>query len=103
MYESAGTTTITAPGSWRAVNAAATAEEVPGHQRRLRRVRDHDHVGRFHDTLQARDGLLDHRLGADDGEQLFGPLLPAQRPKAFADAAGHDDRPVHCKLLPLSP
>ena len=62
-----------------------------GHLRRLNLVGDHQNISQRHQWQHAVHGLLQKRLPSQQGDQLLGCLLPADRPEPLAAPAGHDD------------
>ncbi len=65
--------------------------QQPADDPRLRSIGDRKDAPAGDDPADPPVRFLDHRLFGDDGKELLGPALPAERPKAGAAPPGHDD------------
>ena len=59
--------------------------------RRLDGIGDDVNILERNEGQNAIDGLLKEGAVAEQGDKLFGRAFPADRPKAFPPASGHDD------------
>src|ERR1017187_804234 len=76
-------------------NEMLHARKLFAHQWRLLLVRHHHNPRIAHQRTHPFDRLLDHRLVADNRQQLLRLLAPTLRPEPFPIPTRHDDCPIH--------